>query len=335
VLVVFGEQSWDASGQRVTQLLSRLAGRWRVVFVEPPRPAQGPTRLECIARGPDLDVLVPALRTPGAGADRWDGSELAGALDRWWRDAALPRPLAWLLDPLASSVACGLDPIAFVPSSADQTDDVDGAAWFGEGVDVDHFEGRHGGWDAEEVRRLEAAIPEPRLGFPGPIDGSVDCAWLDSVANARPDWQFVMVGDPQPGALPDLPRRANLHWLGDQPYRLLPELMAGWRVGLLPLVPDPQTKPGEQPALQLMAAGLPIVASTERGLAAGALQSGAVAVAGDPASFVKACEAALAESEGERARRRARTRPLVERCRWDDLAERAHQALLALADGPD
>ena len=59
-----------------------------------------------------------------------------------------------------------------------------------------------------------------------------------------------------------LPRRPNLHWLGEQPQRLLPALMSRWRVALLPFVKS-ATPPTDVPlsALEALGAGLPVVAT--------------------------------------------------------------------------
>ena len=60
-------------------------------------------------------------------------------------------------------------------------------------------------------------IPRPRLGFFGVIDERLDIALLAGLAEARPDWQFVMIGPVvkiDPGELPrprqhPLPRRRS------------------------------------------------------------------------------------------------------------------------------
>ena len=39
-----------------------------------------------------------------------------------------------------------------------------------------------------------------------------------------------------------LPRRPNLHWLGQQPYALLPQLVSGWDVCLMPFAINESTE---------------------------------------------------------------------------------------------
>ncbi len=54
-------------------------------------------------------------------------------------------------------------------------------------------------------------IPAPRLGFYGVIDERMDLDLLADLADARPEWQLVMVGPLAKISEADLPRRANIH----------------------------------------------------------------------------------------------------------------------------
>ena len=98
------------------------------------------------------------------------------------------------------------------------------------------MQGKPSEWQ-QEAERLHARIARPRFGFFGVIDERFDADMFAAVAAGRPDWQLVMVGpvvkiDP---AL--LPRRSNIHWLGQQSYEVLPHLVAQWDVCLMPFAP--------------------------------------------------------------------------------------------------
>lgn len=67
LLVVYSHLRWCGTYGRPQQLLSRLVRRWRVVFVEEPRPAAGLPRLEESDPVPGLTVLVPRTPLPAAG----------------------------------------------------------------------------------------------------------------------------------------------------------------------------------------------------------------------------------------------------------------------------
>ncbi len=68
-LVVFSHLRWGPLYQRPQHLLSRLAGRWRVVFIEEPVQAMGPPRMLRRPQGPDLEVWVPHTPVAATGFD--------------------------------------------------------------------------------------------------------------------------------------------------------------------------------------------------------------------------------------------------------------------------
>ncbi len=351
VLLVFGDRPWEPAGHRTEQLMSRLAKHWHIVFVEPPRHGPHGRRLDWITQAPAIDILVPEGEWADADPAAWAAPGLQALLTDWWQRQGLAAPIAWLADPAARAAAQALAPRAWVRDLACRHpaahvlasgDDLVFSALapaphgidrrielLPDGVDAAHFGRRHGGWDAEEVRRLQDdRIAAPRLGYAGAIDPTLDLALLDALAQARPQWQIVLAGA-LAGTCPQaLPQRANLHWLGDVHYRLLPELMAGWQAGLLPLHSTAGAAV-QAPFLQLLAAGLPVVASVDAGRDPAC--SRALEVAPDPASFIAGCERVLAEDAATRSTRRQAAQACVAERAWDDIAAQAQQLLAALA----
>ena len=57
---------------------------------------------------------------------------------------------------------------------------------------------------------------------------------LAAIADADPAWSVVVVGPVVKIDSADLPRRANLHYLGGKSYDELPSYLAGWDVALMP-----------------------------------------------------------------------------------------------------
>jgi glycosyltransferase involved in cell wall biosynthesis len=196
-------------------------------------------------------------------------------------------------------------------------------------VDSAHYSAARATADADAMAKadaLQGAIARPRLGFFGVIDERLDLDLVARLADADPAWQIVMVGPVakiEPGALP---RRANLHWLGQQPYALLPQLVAGWDVCLMPFAINESTEfISPTKTLEYMAAGKPIVSTPIHDVRA--MFGDIVAIAAEPASFVAACRAALAESDGERAAREKRMRERVGEHSWDAAAAKIRHAL--------
>ncbi|HKO66276.1 MAG TPA: glycosyltransferase [Burkholderiaceae bacterium] len=181
----------------------------------------------------------------------------------------------------------------------------------------------------EDAEELHAKIAYPRLGFFGVIDERFDAELIAAVADAAPNWQLVMVGpivkiDPE-----SLPNRANIHWLGQQPYEVLPHLVAQWDVCLLPFARNESTRfISPTKTLEYMAAEKPIVSTPVHDVVS--LYGDSVSIAASAGEFISACAAHLAESAADRRLRIERMRGHVSRCTWDRTAREIHQEIEAV-----
>jgi glycosyltransferase involved in cell wall biosynthesis len=131
---------------------------------------------------------------------------------------------------------------------------------FGCGVDVAHYaQARAAG---TEVPPEIAGLPSPVLGYFGVIDERIDYALLERLADAFPEGSIAMVG-PVANVDPEsLPRRPNLHWLGQRDYDRLPALVKGFDVCLIPFALTEATRfINPTKTLEYMAAGKPIVST--------------------------------------------------------------------------
>src|SRR5439155_3472018 len=127
------------------------------------------------------------------------------------------------------------------------------------GVDVPHF---------RMACDLETEVPEdiktlrrPVIGFFGLIADWVDLDLIRSLAHARPDWTFVLIGKvvTDTRALQSL---KNVHFLGQKPYQLLPAYAKGFDIAILPFVMNELTLAANPLKLrEYLAAGLPVVSS--------------------------------------------------------------------------
>jgi glycosyltransferase involved in cell wall biosynthesis len=171
---------------------------------------------------------------------------------------------------------------------------------FPSSVDVAHFRRAR---TATAEPPDQASLPRPRLGFFGVIDERMDLALLAGVAAARPQWQLVLVGPVVKIDAARLPRAANVHYLGSQPYDTLPSYLAGWDVALMPFARNEATRyisPTKTP--EYLAAGRPVVSTSIRDVVRPYGQRGLVRIADTVEDFVSAVEAALVEDSTARLR---------------------------------
>jgi UDP-galactopyranose mutase len=170
---------------------------------------------------------------------------------------------------------------------------------FPSSVDADHFRAARG--DLPEPPD-QASIPHPRLGFFGVLDERMDTALMAEVADARPEWQLVVVGPVTKIDPATLPQRDNLHYLGPKAYDELPAYLAGWDVALMPFALNDATRfISPTKTLEYLAAGKPVVSTPVADVVEPYGERGLVRVAEDCAGFVDATEAALAHGLDEAA----------------------------------
>jgi UDP-galactopyranose mutase len=167
---------------------------------------------------------------------------------------------------------------------------------FPSSVDREHFaKARNTLSDPED----QAKIGRPRLGFYGVIDERFDIDLLRQVADMRPDWQFVMVGPVVKISEDDLPRAANIHYVGGKTYEQLPSYLSGWDVALMPFAMNESTQfisPTKTP--EYLAGGKPVVSTPVRDVVRHYGHLEGVQIAADAEGFVRACDKALALSRG-------------------------------------
>jgi glycosyltransferase involved in cell wall biosynthesis len=137
------------------------------------------------------------------------------------------------------------------------------------------------------------AIPEPRIGYIGFIDGRFDVALYQSLSMQRPDWSFVIVGplNERNLNLSVLRKRPNLHFLGPRTRAELPGYLKGFDVCTIPYICNTLSESIFPLKLfEYLAAGRPVVATPLPELLPFAAY---VRIAGDHDEFRKSLELSL------------------------------------------
>ena len=336
-VVCLSHLRWDFVYQRPQHLMSRFARDHRVFFFEEPEHHDSPARLDISERPGGVRVAVPRL-PHGLSAEQAEAAQ-RDLLQGMLADHGIADYILWYYTPMALGFSGGLAPAAVVYDCMDELSLFRGAPpalldrerrlleladlvftggqslyeakrerhsavhAFPSSIDAEHF-GRARRPAAAEPAD-QAAIPHPRLGYVGVIDERIDLDLLAAAAEARPDWQWVMIGpvvkiDPE-----SLPRRSNLHYLGMKSYDELPSYLAGWDVALMPFARNESTRfisPTKTP--EYLAGGRPVVSTPIRDVVRPYGELELVEIAEDPESFVAAAERAMTR-QGEGAPGRA------------------------------
>lgn len=136
----------------------------------------------------------------------------------------------------------------------------DNVHFYGCGVDVAHF-GR-ARLTQTPVAPSVSTLTHPVFGYFGVIDERLDYSLIEGLAQAFPEASIVMAGPVVKVDAGQLPRLPNIHWLGQQAYELLPDLVKGFDVCLMPFALNDATRYiNPTKTLEYMAAGKPIVST--------------------------------------------------------------------------
>jgi glycosyltransferase involved in cell wall biosynthesis len=324
VLLCFSHLRWNFVLQRPQHLLTRAAKDYRVFFFEEPRYAAGSAvRLETTKTPEGVTVLTPVLPE---GTRPTDVTRAQRKLVvQFLAGIQFERLVLWYYTPMALTFSRHLVGDACVYDNMDELSAFKGAHPrllalerelfrkadvvftgghslyeakrdrhrnihpFPSSVDVAHFA------RARQASRAapadQAAIASPRLGFFGVIDERMDLDLVARLADLRPDWNLVMIGPVVKIDPAALPQRPNIHWLGQKPYAVLPDYLAGWDVGLMPFAINESTRfisPTKTP--EFLAAGVPVISTPIRDVVRPYGEKGLVAIAADAAGFTAAGE---------------------------------------------
>lgn len=328
-LICVSHLRWDFVYQRPQHLLSRAAKSRRVFFIEEALFDEGSMRLDIRETDSGVKVVVPLL-PKGLQSEVATEAVLRQMLDRLLVTESLRDYVLWYYTPMALDFTRHLKPTVTVFDCMDELSAFKNAPArltqlekelftradlvftggqslyevkksqhprvyaFPSSIDRDHFAQARGTHDAKDEPDDQKDIPHPRLGFFGVIDERLDIDLLAVVAEARPEWQFVMIGPVVKIDSETLPRRANIHYLGNKPYRDLPNYLAGWDVAMMPFARNESTRfisPTKTP--EYLAAGKPVISTSIADVVRPYGENGLVEIADTRDDFIRAAERVL------------------------------------------
>ncbi|MBY3098502.1 UDP-galactopyranose mutase [Rhizobium laguerreae] len=326
-LICFSHLRWDFVLQRPQHLMERFSRERPVFYFEEFIPTDH--HLAYLEIHPFEGTSVKAVRPRIP--HWWNAAEQEAALRRLLDDLILlhggKRPILWFYTPLMFGFARHVDAVAIVYDCMDELanfkfappnlkaceqalmasadvvftgglslyearrDQHDNIHPFPSGVDTHHF---HAARCSLPVPADQADIPQPRLGYYGVIDERLDLDLVSSVASARPDLSFVFLGPIVKISPDNLPRCANIHYLGQKAYADLPAYLSSWQAALMPFALNEATRfisPTKTP--EYLAAGRPVVGTQIVDVVRGYGDVPGVFLANGSEAFAEACDAAL------------------------------------------
>jgi UDP-galactopyranose mutase len=371
-LVVFSHLRWNFVYQRPQHLLSRLAGRWRVVFVEEPVVADGAARLQTQAVLANLSVVVPYTPVQKTGFNDEQQVVLEPLLQEHFRANGLQGSVVWLYTPMALPLVDTVQPRCLVYDCMDELSAFKDAPqqlreremevmekaslvftggpslyeakrhWHPDvhcipsAVDVDHFSPTNlqlHSQTAAQVEALQGGLGRPRIGYFGVIDERMDYGLVRALAEARSDWEVVMVGPVVKVDPAVLPRQANLHWLGMQSYERLPYFLAGWDLCIMPFALNESTRMiSPTKTLEYLAGEKPVVSTAVADVVS--LYGNVVEIGTNSQAFIEACDAVLNEGPLLRSWRASETLMTISVYSWDRSADTIHRLIAQRLDKP-
>lgn len=320
-ILCFSHLRWNFVHQRPQHLLSAAAETYRVFFIEEPEFAPGAPHFRMHVSEAGVVILTPVF---DRACDHLH--EMRTLTETLHRSLRRSRLVHWFYTPMALRFArdlpCDLcvydcmdelSAFRFAPPELIELERellicsdlvfTGGQSLFAakrmlhpdvhcfpSSVDVRHFgQARAALSDPAD----QAGIAHPRVGFAGVIDERIDLDLIAGASAALPDVQFVMIGPTAKIDPADLPRAANIHWLGRKDYAELPAYMANWQAAWMPFALNEATRfisPTKTP--EFLSAGLRVVSTAVADVVAGYGRADLVTIA-DAGNIADSLRAAL------------------------------------------
>ncbi|MFB2836392.1 glycosyltransferase family 1 protein [Floridanema evergladense] len=325
-LICLSHLRWNFVYQRPQHLLSRCARERTVFFIEEPIfSADTSPWLDLSTSDCGVVVVVPHLKE---GMSETEITiTLAKMLDDLFTEKQIEDYILWYYTPMALSFTRHLKPLLVVYDCMDELSAFKGASPTLKSLEIELFSRADlvftGGQSLYEAKRdrhphiyafpssidkvhfgkarnltTEPAdqinIVHPRLGFFGVIDERMDIELLGEIAQAKPDWHFIMIGPVVKIEPATLPSYENIHYLGGKSYQELPKYIAGWDIAMLPFARNESTRfisPTKTP--EYLAAGKPVISTSIRDVVRPYGENDLVKIADNATDFVAAAEALM------------------------------------------
>lgn len=324
-LVCFSHLRWGFVFQRPNHLLSRFSKHQRVFFIEEPIFHEGEDKLHIDNYNENLYVVTPHIKSGLSESEVHQRQRKF--ITNLMTNMKVNRYFSWYYTPMALPFTDHLNPELVVYDCMDELSAFKFAPpeltirekeLFKKADIV--FTGGHSIYEAKKnahhniysfpssidkhhfgIARIskndpedQKDIPHPRFGFFGVVDERFDIDLIGKVAEAKPDWHFVILGPIVKIDPASLPGFKNIHYLGGKSYNELPSYIAGWDIAMIPFAMNDSTKfisPTKTP--EYLAAGKPVISTPIRDVVRPYGDNKLVHIINNADEFIKAAESEL------------------------------------------
>jgi len=325
-IICFSHLRWDFVFQRPQHLLTRLSKNFNIYYIEEPVfDAADQEYYTFTKRDKNLWVMVPHL--PEGLSHEEHLEVLKTMFNRYMENKQTDNYIYWYYTPMALQFSAHHNPGMVIFDCMDELSAFDFAPAelkalekqllakadvvftggqslyeakkhqhtnihaFPSSIDRKHF------LQARDIKTSpvdQIVTDRPKLGFYGVIDERFDINLIRDMANAKPDWEFILIGPVVKIDATKLPQNSNIHYLGSKSYQELPAYMATWDIALIPFMLNDSTRfisPTKTP--EYLAAGLPVISTAIRDVVSPYGKNKLVHIANNGEEFVAAAEAEL------------------------------------------
>ncbi|RYY71569.1 MAG: glycosyltransferase family 1 protein [Chitinophagaceae bacterium] len=359
ILLCFCHLRWDFVYQRPQHIMTRMAKRYQVFFIEEPGFHAGPDEFR-VRETEGISVVNFLLQEASVSTASLDQRQQL-LLDKFIKDFKVKNFIAWYYTAMALKFSRHLQPVYTVYDCMDELSAFKFAPQemriletallkkaalvltgghslyqakkhthhnvypFPSSIEKEHFaKGRL----VEEEPEDQAHIPSTRMGFYGVIDERFDIDLIAEVARLRPQWQLVLIGPVVKIEESSLPRLENIHYLGCKSYQELPQYLAGWDIAMIPFARNESTRfisPTKTP--EYLAAGCPVISTSITDVVNPYHTQQLVHIADTAADFIAAAEKELRASETDYQRWLVKVDSFLENISWDHTVAKMQQLM--------
>lgn len=354
-MIVFSHLRWEFVKQRPQHLLERMATEIDVIFVEEPIAFQEHEygTAHTFIPYPRLTVIQPKI-------DKTDFESLQDVIYTYTNFDKQNKPVLWFYSPSFVAMSSLLPKSLVVYDCMDELTQFKGAPpelitqekallsqadlvftggrslyetkrnqhdavyCFPSSVDEKHF--AKATKKSTKLPADVAKIKGKKVGFYGVIDERLDLDLLEKTAKLLPKVQFLMIGPVVKISETDLPKRANIHYLGSKNYERLPAYLKSFDVAFMPFALNKATEfISPTKTLEFMAAYKPIISTGIRDVKK--VYKKEVKVVKTPQQMATAITAYLKETDKERAARVELQKAVLKQTSWDKTASQMKQLI--------